>query len=86
LDTFDNLCYVCTLVGCVNCSDINTCVECNITDNYVLPIAATTCMHCSMGVSYANASTGLCESCQLSNCLVCLTLTVCQTCDTFNGY
>lgn len=72
------------MVGCVNCTDIYTCGECNLTANYILTMS-NTCLKCTGGL-FANATSSACEACTLTECTLCASLTVCITCNTANDF
>lgn len=87
LNTTTMQCELCTLANCILCFSFTQCLTCDYNNSYGLNAGTGTCQYCNNTVdSFLNTSNLSCQSCSLPNCLDCLSLTQCLTCDTGSGF
>jgi cysteine-rich repeat protein len=94
-------CVGCTLTGCIQCSSLTTCQQCDNISRFINTISnqcevctipnciqcqtLSSCNICNTSNNYFLAF-GFCQPCTITGCLQCLSLTSCQLCDTLAGY
>lgn len=80
-----SLCEACGLVGCVDCASLSQCNTCDSAGNYNR--VGSVCVYCNVSANVLfNATLGGCETCSLSNCVVCASLLACSVCDSAHSY
>lgn len=82
-------CVPCPITGCKICSSFTTCQICDYTANYWANGSTTSCTLCSAANnSFINMSAPNypCVLCNINQCTLCQSLTVCLACNTTNQY
>ena len=71
--------------NCLVCDDATTCKKCDVSKRYYLNGAD--CALCPSGSTISSAGNSCLQNCGVANCLTCgASASVCQQCDTNNGY
>lgn len=82
LNSTSGQCQPCGVIGCTNCTDLLVCNTCSQSLNYIIQ-PDQSCLLCDINAnSFANTTSGSCETCTIPNCINCSTLSTCYQCST----